>query len=70
MMSQTPAVGSRIRKTHRYGFRSGQWAVLRGTASLPGFPEGDRDCYLVEFDDGVTDFWPVRDVDAGYEFDA
>lgn len=57
-----------IRATHRYAFRSGQWARLRGTAALPGFPEGDRECYLVEFPDGVTDFWPVGDNRHGYEF--
>jgi hypothetical protein len=57
-----------IRATHRYAFRSGEWATLKGTTELPGFPEGDRKCYLVEFDDGVTDFWPVDDNTHGYEF--
>ena len=57
-----------IRATCPGAFRSGQWARLSGTAALPGFPEGDRDCYLVEFPDGVTDFWPVQDWMRGYEF--
>ena len=57
-----------IRATHPYCFRSGQWARISGTTSLPGFPEGDRDCYLVEFADGVTDFWAVDAPGHGYEF--
>lgn len=57
-----------IRGTHPYVFRSGEWAKLCGTASLPGFPEGDRDCYLVEFPDSVSDFWPVADETHGFEF--
>ena len=57
-----------IRAMHRYAFRSGEWATLKGLASLPVREgEPDRDCYLVEFDDGVTDFWPVDDADHGYE---
>lgn len=58
-------VGQSIRGTHRYAFRSGDWAVIR--AVVPG--EG-RDCYLVEFPDGVTDFWVVNDPDEPYEFGA
>lgn len=52
-----------IRTTHPYGFRSGEWAMLR--CIIPG---PDRDCYLVEFGDKVTDFWAVGDPGAGYEF--
>jgi hypothetical protein len=52
-----------IRHTHPYGFRSGQWAILR--CIVPG---PDRDCYLVEFADRETDFWVVGDPHAGYEF--
>lgn len=44
-----------IRHTHPDGFRSGQWAAIR--AVVPG---DDRECYLVEFPDGVTDFWSVE----------
>lgn len=57
-----------IRATHPDAFRSGSWARLAGTAELPGFPEGDRCCYLVEFPDGVTDFWAVDAAEYGYEF--
>jgi hypothetical protein len=53
----------RIRATHPYAFRSGEWATLCCVVPGPG-----RDCYLVEFDDGATDFWPVHDLAHGYEF--
>ncbi len=52
-----------IRHTHPYGFRSGTWAEIK--AVVPG--EG-RECYLVEFPDGVTDSWAVVDPDEPYEF--
>lgn len=64
-MSQTPEPASRIRTMHRYGFRSGEWAKLHGTITDPGT---GRECYLVEFDDGATDFWVVNDPDGQYEF--
>jgi hypothetical protein len=61
-----------IRATHPWAYRSGEWAKLTGTAALPGFPEGDRPCYLVTFSDGDADWWPVHDstepVSFGYEF--
>lgn len=54
-----------IRGTHPYVFRSGKWAELVCTMDDPG---KDRRCYLVRFPDGVTDWWPVEDEAAGYEF--
>jgi hypothetical protein len=57
------AAVKRIRATHHYAFRSGEWADLLTTVEAYGRP-----CYLVEFPDGVTDFWPVDDADHGYEF--
>ena len=56
-----------IRSTHPYAFRSGKWARLVGTTSLPGFPEGERRCYSVMFPDGAADWWPVDDKAHGYE---
>lgn len=53
----------KIRSLHPYSFRSGEWAKL--VCVVPG---EDRDCYLVEFPDGVTDFWPVVDPANTYEF--
>ena len=52
-----------IRATHHYGFRSGEWARL--VCMVPG---PTKDCWLVEFPDGVTDFWPVYDPADPYEF--
>lgn len=52
-----------IRATHHYGFRSGEWANL--VCIVPG---EEKDCYLVEFPDGVTDFWPVNGPSDPYEF--
>lgn len=54
-----------MRATHRYAFRSGEWAALVGTMDAP---ETGRRCYAVKFPDGATDWWPVDDKDAGYEF--
>lgn len=54
-----------IRGTHPYVFRSGQWARIVGTMDDP---ENGRRSYAVEFPDGATDWWPVEDASAGYEF--
>ncbi len=64
-MTEPPA-WQRIRGTHPYIFRSGTWARLIGTVDDP---ETGRRCYSVQFDDGETDFWPVDDMAAGYQFD-
>lgn len=64
-MSEQGTAGQRIRGTHPYVFRSGQWATLIGTQDDP---ETGRRCYAVRFDDGMTDWWPVDDKSAGYEF--
>lgn len=52
-----------IRATHHYGFRNGQWAKLVNVV-----PARERDCWLVEFPDGVTDLWVVADASDYYEF--
>ena len=49
---------------HGEGHRPGEWAVLRGLDRVRG-----RDCYLVEFPDGVTAWWPLL-YDDRYEFAA
>lgn len=54
-----------IRATHHYGYRCGEWAEV--LATVPDVSR-DRDCYLVRFPDGDTDFWPVHDPDDPYEF--
>jgi len=55
--------GVLIRTNHPYGYRSGQWAELLTTAPAPN----KRDCYVVRFPDGATDFWVVDDPDGQYE---
>lgn len=52
-----------IRGTHHACFRSGDWAKLYGTTEIDG-----RECYLVRFPDGASDWWVVDDPAAGYEF--
>lgn len=52
-----------IRHMHPAGYRSGEWAVLVTVLQVR-----DRDCYLVRFDDGASDFWVVDDPDGRYEF--
>jgi hypothetical protein len=48
---------------HGEGFRPGVWGVLRGLDRVHG-----KDCYLVEFPDGVTAWWPVASQGDWYEF--
>jgi hypothetical protein len=52
-----------IRTMHPYGYRSGEWATLAGQVQVKG-----RDCYVVRFDDGASDFWVIGDPDGQYEF--
>jgi len=54
-----------IRTMHPYGFRSGDWAILRHRLTDP---MTGRDLYLVEFGDYATDFWVADDPDGQYEF--
>jgi hypothetical protein len=63
--SQPAEPDTQIRATHPYGFRSGEWARVVNVVPARG-----RDCYLVEFPDGVTDLWPVIDAWDPYEFSA
>lgn len=53
-----------IRATHPYSYRSGEWAEILSIAPAPD----RRDCWIVRFPDGTTDFWVCNDPDAGYEF--
>lgn len=55
---------TKIRHTHPDGFRSGEWATLKGMAQ-----DGPREVYQVRFDDGVVDWWAVEDPLEPYEFD-
>lgn len=53
----------KIRATHHYAFRSGEWADL---FSIQYDDEG-RALYVVEFEDGAQDVWPAWDLQHGYE---
>lgn len=55
----------KIRATHVDRFRSGEWATVLRTEWAN---EPPRACFVVEFDDGVTDLWPVQDPWDPYEF--
>lgn len=52
-----------VRATHPYGFRSGQWARILTTLADPDLGM----LWLVEFPDGVQDWWRATDSHAGYE---
>jgi hypothetical protein len=56
------ALDAEVRRTHPYGFRSGEWARVLTTVESRG-----RACWLVRFPDGVTDWWVIEDPDAVYE---
>lgn len=53
----------KIRATHPYGYRNGEWAVVYGLGWI-----NERPCYQVLFPDGALDSWPVHDSSDPYEF--
>jgi hypothetical protein len=57
-----PRAVREVRQTHPYGYRSGEWAKVLTIVESHG-----RDCWLVLFEDGNTDWWPITDDVAGYE---
>jgi hypothetical protein len=57
----------KIRGTHPYAFRSGEWATLLRIEPII-VPSGVRDCFVVIFDDAAEDLWPVEDSGFDYEF--
>lgn len=58
------SIGHRIRGTHPYCFKSGEWGLIIGLQELNG-----RLCFNILWRDGAVDDWPVDDPVAGYEFD-
>ena len=46
---------SRIRYTHPYGFRKGEWATITGVVVSKPRGLGERLCYKVAYDDGFKD---------------
>ena len=50
-----------IRGIHPYSFRSGEWATIVGLVVCGKDYPGGRLNYMVMFDDGKVDYWPVCD---------
>ena len=61
-------LNAKIRGTHPYSFRNGEWAQI--VAVVVYTPEGNpaRPAFRCLYDDGVTDYIAVRDMD-NYEID-
>ena len=60
-IADTTKYHSRIRYTHPYGFRSGEWATITGVAVLNPRGLGERLCYQAVYDDGVKDHIALAD---------
>ena len=60
-IADTKKYHSRIRYTHPYGFRKGEWATITGLISLKPRGLGERLCYQVVYDDGVKDHIALAD---------
>ncbi|MGO1375117.1 MAG: hypothetical protein ACTHU5_00935 [Psychrobacter sp.] len=58
-----------IRATHPYGFRSGEWATIADMVMVTSINGTKRLNYMVMFDDGKVDYWPVCD-ESNYEIKA
>ena len=58
-----------IRARHAASFRPGEWAAIVGVeVHTPTGLNSPRVCFVVEFRDGVRDYWPVENVTHEYEF--
>ncbi|WP_104086548.1 hypothetical protein [Arthrobacter sp. GMC3] len=66
-MSDTRA-GQEIRSQHPYAYRSGQWALITGTAKICAHENQTRGCYQLRWPDGATDDWAIEDPAADYEY--
>ncbi|QIX53654.1 hypothetical protein [Rhodococcus sp. DMU1] len=55
--------GDFIRRNNKHGYRTGQWAQIIMTV-----PSGNRDCWLVIYQDGETDVIPIDHHTGRYEF--
>ena len=55
-------VGARIRGTHHYSFRSGEWALVVGVVFVTPNPRLEpRPAYIVQYADGRTDHIALYD---------
>lgn len=60
-IADTTNYHSRIRYTHPYGFRKGEWATITGVTILNPRGLGERLCYQVVYDDGFKDHIALAD---------
>ena len=60
-VANTAKYHSRIRYTHPYGFRKGEWATITGIEVLNPRGLGERLCYSVVYDDGFKDHIALAD---------
>lgn len=58
------SIGHRIRGTHPYCFKSGEWGLIIGLERING-----RLCWNILWPGGEVDDWPIEDEAAGYEYD-
>lgn len=58
-----------IRGIHPYSFRSGEWAIITDMVMVTDVNVAKRLNYMVMFDDGKVDYWPVCD-NSNYEIKA
>jgi len=49
----------KIRWTHRYSFRSGEFGSVIGLVFIKSVDYPKRLCYTVLYDDGVIDYIPI-----------
>ena len=60
-IANTNKYHSRIRYTHPYGFRKGEWATITGVIVFKPRGLGERLCYQVTYDDGFKDHIALAD---------
>lgn len=58
---------NKVRWTHHYGFRHGEWSTVLGTEMYKPSNNEPRMVYKVQYDDGLMDYIPVSE-EANLEF--
>ena len=60
-LADTKKYHSRIRYTHHYGIRKGEWETITGVIVFKPRGLGERLCYQVVYDDGFKDHIALAD---------
>ena len=60
----------RLRMTHPYGYRCGEWGVVVGLCMVTPQGHEPRLCYAVRYEDGFTDYKAVEGMSADFEIEA